>query len=131
MNKVVLGNGIYGDMLRLKQRIIRSKLDTSVKKACLEYISSDNTDAPEVRQRLVYNLLSAKEAIEAAGHCNEITTWAHSVVDRLNPSIKDYSKEQIDLALTLILEEQANCDAVYNDFLVRFTETYKAKGGVF
>lgn len=131
MNKVVFGNGIYGDMLRLKQRIIRSKLDTSVKKACLEYISSDNTDAPEVRQRLVYNLLSAKEAIEAAGHCNEITTWAHSVVDRLNPSIKDYSKEQIDLALTLILEEQANCDAVYNDFLVRFTETYKAKGGVF
>ena len=131
MNKVVFGNGIYGDMLRLKQRIIRSKLDTSVKKACLEYISSDNTDAPEVRQRLVYNLLSAKEAIEAAGHCNEITTWAHSVVDRLNPSIKDYSKEQIDLALTLILEEQANRDAVYNNFLVRFTETYKAKGGVF
>lgn len=131
MNKVVFGNGIYGDILRLKQRIIRSKLDTSVKKACLEYISSDNTDAPEVRQRLVYNLLSAKEAIEAAGHCNEITTWAHSVVDRLNPSIKDYSKEQIDLALTLILEEQANRDAVYNNFLVRFTETYKAKGGVF
>ena len=131
MNKVVFGNGIYGDMLRLKQRIIRSKLDTSVKKACLEYISSDNTDAPEVRQRLVYNLLSAKEAIEAAGHCNEITTWAHSVVDRLNPSIKDYSKEQIDLALTLILEEQANRDAGYNNFLVRFIETYKAKGGVF
>lgn len=131
MNKVVLGNRIYGDMLRLKQRIIRSKLDTSVKKACLEYISSDNTDAPEVRQRLVYNLLSAKEAIEAAGHCNEITTWAHSVVDRLNPSIKDYSKEQIDLALTLILEEQANRDAGYNNFLVRFIETYKAKGGVF
>ena len=131
MNKVVFGNGIYGDMLRLKQRIIRSKLDTSVKKACLEYISSDNTDAPEVRQRLVYNLLSAKEAIEAAGYCNEITAWAHSVVDRLNPSIKDYSKEQIDLALTLILEEQANRDAVYNNFLVRFTETYKAKGGVF
>ena len=47
------------------------------------------------------------------------------------PSIKDYSKEQIDLALTLILEEQANRDAVYNNFLVRFTETYKAKGGVF
>ena len=49
----------------------------------------------------------------------------------MNPSIKDYSKKQIDLALALILHEQVIRDAAYNDILIRFAEVYKAEGGVF
>lgn len=131
MNKELLRKGNCGDMLRLKQMVIRSKLDTSIKKDFMEYISSDDTEAIEALRQLLYNFLSAKDAIKAAEHCNEITTWVHSVVDGLNPSIKNYSKEQIDLALALILHEQVIRDATYNDLLVRFVEIYKAKGGVF
>ena len=60
-----------------------------------------------------------------------ITSWVHSVVDGLNPSIKDYSKKQIDLALALILHEQVLRDAAYNNLLVSFVEIYKTEGGVF
>ena len=131
MNKELLRKGTREGMLRLKRMVIRSKLDTSIKKDFMEYISSDDTEAVEALRQLVYNFLSAEEAIKASAHCNEITDWVHSVVDGLNPSIKDYSKKQIDLALALILHEQAIRDAAYNDLLVHFVEIYKTEGGVF
>lgn len=131
MNKELLRKGNRAYMLRLKRMVIRSKLDTSIKKDFMEYISSDETEAVEALRQLIYNFLSAEEAIKESAHCNEITDWVHSVVDGLNPSIKDYSKKQIDLALALILHEQVIRDAAYNDLLVRFAEIYKAEGGVF
>lgn len=131
MNKELLRKGNRADMLRLKRIVIRSKLDTSIKKDFMEYISSDDTEAVEALRQLVYNFLSAENAIKAAAECNELSQWVHSVVDGLNPSIKDYSRKQIDLALALILHEQVQRDAAYNDLLVRFVEIYKTEGGVF
>lgn len=131
MNKELLRKGNRSGMLRLKRMVIRSKLDTSIKKDFMEYLSSDDDNAIETLRQLVYNFLSAEEAIREAANCNEITDWVHSVVDVLNPSIKDYSKKQIDLALALILHEQVIRDAAYNDILIRFAEVYKTEGGVF
>lgn len=131
MNKELFRKGNRADILHLKKMVIRSKLDTSVKTDFMEYISSDEASAIEALRQLVYNFLSAEEAIRSAEHCNEISDWIHSVVDSLNPSIKDYSKKQIDLALALILHEQVLRDAAYNDVLIRFAEIYKAEGGVF
>ncbi|MDY3754666.1 MAG: DUF87 domain-containing protein [Treponema sp.] len=131
MNKELLRKGNRGGMLRLKRMVIRSKLDTSIKKDFMEYLSSDDDNAIEALRQLVYNFLSAEEAIRETTNCNDITDWVHSVVDGLNPSIKDYSKKQIDLALALILHEQVIRDVAYNDILIRFAEVYKAEGGVF
>lgn len=131
MNKELLRKGNRSGMLRLKRMVIRSKLDTSIKKDFMEYLSSDDDNAIEALRQLVYNFLSAEEAIREAANCKEITNWVHSVVDGLNPSIKNYSKKQIDLALALILHEQVIRDAAYNDILIRFAEVYKAEGGVF
>ena len=88
---------------------------------------------PEIASREHISNISyvVEEAIREAANCNKITDWVHSVVDGLNPSIKDYSKKQIDLALALILHEQVIRDATYNDILIRFAEVYKAEGGVF
>ena len=110
---------------------IRSKLDTSIKKDFMDYISSDDDEAIESLRQLVYDFLAAENAIKASAHCNEITEWVHSVVDGLNPSVKDYSKRQIDLVLALVLYEQSVRDTAYNDIFCRFTEIYKAEGGVF
>ncbi|MCI9147749.1 MAG: DUF87 domain-containing protein [Hungatella sp.] len=131
MNKELLRKGKRSGMLRLKRMVIRSKLDTSIKKDFIEYLSSDDDNAIEALRQLVYNFLSAEEALKKAANCNEFTDWVHSVVDGLNPSIKDYSKKQIDLALALILYEQVIRDVAYNDILIRFAEVYKAEGGVF
>ena len=132
MDHELLCRGNHSGMLRLKGLVIRSRLDTSVKKDFLEYISSGDTEAMEALRQLLYDFLSAEDAIRKAGHCgDEVHAWAHTVVDGLNPSIKDYSKEQIDLALALILHEQAIRDADHNDILMKFSEIYKAEGGVF
>ncbi len=131
MNKELLRKGNRAYMLRLKRMVIRSKLDTSIKKDFMEYIFSDDTEAIEALRQLVYNFLSAEEAIKAAAGCNDISQWVHCVVDGLNPSIKDYPKKQIDLAIALILHEQVLRDTAYNNLLIRFTEIYKAEGGVF
>jgi hypothetical protein len=131
MNKEVFRKGNRAEIIRLKNMVIKSKLDTSVKKDFMEYISSDDEDAVESLRHLIYNFLAAEEAIKAAIHYNEITDWAHSVVDGLNPSIRNYSKKQIDLALALIIYEQSIRDPSYNNIFLRFTEIYKAEGGVF
>lgn len=131
MNKELYCQGNRADIARLKNLVVRSKLDVSIKKDFMEYISSGKKDAVESLRRLLYDFLAAEEAIKASAKCNEITSWVHSVVDSLNPSIKDYSKKQIDLALALILHEQVLRDAAYNNLLVSFVEIYKAEGGVF
>lgn len=130
MNKELFRKGNRADILHLKKMVIRSKLDTSVKTDFMEYISSDEASAIEALRQLVYNFLSAEEAIRSAEHCNEISDWIHSVVDNLNPSIKDYSKRQIDLALALILYEQSERDISYQDLFDKFTEIYWSKGGI-
>ena len=131
MNKELFRTGNRFFMLKLKSIVVRSKLDTSIKRDFMEYISSDSEDAFEPLRHLIYNFLSAKEALDASKNCIEITDWVESVVEGLRPSIKDYSKKQIDLVLALILYEQSIRDAAYNDIFCRFTEIYKTEGGVF
>lgn len=131
MNKELYRQGNRADIARLKNLVVRSKLDVSIKRDFMEYISSGKEDAVESLRRLLYDFLAAEEAIKASAKCNEITSWVHSVVDGLKPSIKDYSKKQIDLALALILHEQVLRDAAYNNLLVSFVEIYKTEGGVF
>ena len=48
----------------------------------------------------------------------------------LNPSIKEYSEEQINMILALIICERAERDNSYNDILVRFTEINKGEKGI-
>jgi len=131
MNRELFRKGNRGDLLRLKHLVIRSKLDTSIKRDFLEYIEADEEDALESLRQLIYNFLSAEEAIKASVNCNELNSWVHSVVEKLHPSIQDYSKKQIDLVMALILYEQSMRDAAYNDIFCSFTEAYKSEGGVF
>ena len=48
-------------MLRLKRMVIRSKLDTSIKKDFMEYLSSDDDNAIEALRQLVYNFRLLKK----------------------------------------------------------------------
>ena len=48
----------------------------------------------------------------------------------LDPSVKSYTKKQINLVLALIIYEQTKRDISYNDIFCRFTELYRIKGDV-
>lgn len=131
MDKEIFRKGNRIDIQKLKKMIICSKLDTIVKCDFMEYVSTEKEKALESLRILIYDFLAAEDAIKASKQCDDISDWVQSVVKGLNPSVKDYSKKQIDLVLALILYEQSNRDASYNDMFCRFTEIYKSEGGVF
>ncbi len=118
------------DIQRLRHSIIRSKLDSTIKTDFMEYIESNKDNAIRALRKMMYDFLSAEKAIESSKKCSDLTEWANSVVNALQPSIKDYSKKQINLALALLIYEQTTRDESYNDLYCRFTEVYQAKGGV-
>ncbi len=131
MEKEIYRKGNKTDLRALKSKIIKSKLETNIKRDFLEYLENDNESVMDSLRTLIFDFLSAENAIIEAKQCNDIAEWTRVVVDRLNPSIKGYSNKQIDLAVALILYEQSIRDASYGPVFCKFTEVYKNEGGVF
>lgn len=131
MDREILRNGCKADLLKLKHLIVRSRLDSSVKTDFMEYLSSNPSEEIASLRKLLFDFLSAEQAINDSKNCTEITEWASSVVNRLQPSILDYSPKQINLALALLIYEQSIRDSSYNDLFCRFTEIYRDKGGIY
>ena len=131
MDKEIFRKGNKTDLLELKHMIAVSKLDSSVKTDFMEYLSANPDEELSSLRKLIYDFLGASTAIENARNCSELSDWISSVVDGLQPSIKEYSKKQINLALALLINEQTMRDSSYNDLLCRFKEVYQAESEVF
>lgn len=132
----IMKNEIFGyddkeAIKQLRYMVVSSNLDSKVKVDFMDYIAADTQRNIPTLRRLLYDLLSAEKAIDAARTQTDIKAWAQAVVKYLEPSINDYSKRQINLALALLVYEQSVRDAEYIDLYCRFTELYKAEGGVF
>ena len=131
MTKEIYRKGERVDIQKLKDIVLKSKLDTIVKCDFLDYISSGDEAAIASLRALVYDFFDAEEAIKESKKCKDISEWVHSVADKLSPEIHEYSRRQIDLVMALLVYEQSVRDASYNDIFCRFTEIYKMKGGVY
>lgn len=131
MNKELFKRGDDYEMRKLRREVIKSRLDTRVKVDFMDYITSEPKEKIKELRSLLYDLLQANTAIGAADQYAELSLWAHTVVDALKPSIKQYSNKQINIALGLLLYEQAQRNNIYNDLYCRFTEVYKNEGRVF
>lgn len=119
------------DIRKLKRMILKSKLDSQVKTDFMSYLSSGDEEAVEALRRLLYDFLSAKEAIESATKYDNFSMWVTSVLNQLKPSIKQYSNQQIHLAFILLLYEQTMRDVSYNDILCRYMEGYQTEGSIY
>ena len=132
MDKEIFGNGNKADLLKLKHKVVISKLDSAIKTDFMEYLAAANTDDELVSLRkLIYDFLNAKTAIENTAKSSDLSDWVTSVLDGLQPSIKGYSKEQINLALLLLIHEQTLRDPSYDELFGRFVEIDQDKGGVY
>ena len=131
MNKELFRTSSLATVQELKERIIKSKLDSAVKRDFVQYITSQKPEAMDALRSLLYGFLDAEKAIHDAKECTNITDWVHSVVRGLNPSIQKYSNKQIDLAVALLLYEQSLRNPAYDNILGKFTEVYRNEGGVF
>ncbi len=131
MNKEIFRKGDRADIQKLKEMVIQSKLDTGVKCKFIDYITAEQENAIPALRKLIYDFFDVGNAIKLSENHTNVAEWVHAVVDAITPSIRGYSKHQIDLVVALVLYEQSIRDAGYNDLLGRFTEVYRNEGGVF
>ena len=115
----------------MKEMVMKSELSSEIKTGFMDYLNADNEDNYEKLGSLLFETLSSEKTMDDAKHISDINQWVTSVVDGLQPSIKEYSREQINYALAILLSEQSKRDARYNDLFCRFTEIYRDKGEVF
>lgn len=125
MNQTLLKREDRIALDRLRQQVLRSSLNTAVKQDVSAYCAAHGSARQGALCRLLYDFLSAEEAIQSAHSCHEISDWVANVSAKLVPSIRSYSQEQQNLALALILKEQAERDAEYTDMFCRFVELYQ------
>ena len=108
-----------------------SSLNSLVKVDFLDYLEAEREEGLDTLRCLVYDFLKAEEAIQASTQYDDIHDWVDAVVETLEPSVKKYSKKQIDLTMALILHEKSIRDVSYRNIYHSFTEAYKNGGGVF
>ena len=131
MDNELFQKGDKEDLRELKNLIIRSGLDSLVKVDFLEYIEAEREAGLSSLRCLLYDFLKAEEAIDASVQYDDIHEWVDAVVDNLDPSVKDYSKKQIDLTIMLILQEKMLRDSSYKPVLNSYIEQYRKGGGIF
>lgn len=131
MNKEIYRSGDRVDIQKLRNDVINSRMETSIKCEFLDYIDAGQDTAVEELQSLVYEFFHAEKAINLSRKIGDVEKWVHRVVDELQPSVNRYSPQQIDLLIGLILYEKSLHDVNYNDLFMRYTELYEKRGGVY
>lgn len=125
MSREIYRRGDRIDLLKLKDAVIKSSLRAEIKCDFIRYIDSEGEDSVRKLQSLVYDFFDAGKAIDKAKQCDDIKVWAKSVVGNLNPDVREYSDQQINLLLALIVNEQIVRNAEYNDLYCKYTEVYR------
>ncbi|WP_314830486.1 ATP-binding protein [uncultured Streptococcus sp.] len=131
LNKCILRVESDKYFFDIKNQVLKSNLKSNLKRLFLSYrgsISDDESNA--ILRELLYELLGAKLAIENSKGIDNIFEWSHSVVEGFRPYIKEYKSEQINLILSLIIDEQSRRDTDYENIFKSFIEIYKNKGSV-
>ena len=131
MQKEIYRKGDRVDIRELKDDVLKSKLDTSVKCDFLEYLKAGQIESVDALRSLIYDFLAAGQAIEKSKKKKNIVDWVHSVAEHLTPSLKTYSRQQIDMVMSLIIYEQSLRDESYNDIFCKFVQILKIEGGVY
>ena len=131
MDNELFQKGDKDDLRELKNLILKSGLDSLIKVDFLDYLYTEGGNGLDSLRCLIYDFLKAEEAIKDSTQYDDIHEWVDSVVSKLDPSVKGYSKKQLDLTMALILHEQTIRDVSYRAIYHSFTEAYKKGGGVF
>ena len=131
MNKEIFRADNKKEISKLKTMVIKSKLDTKIKLDLIDYIECGNDKDFDMLSTLLYDFLAASNAINSARNYNDIDRCIHKIVEQFTPSIKKYSKRQIDIVLSLVLYKQALRDNEFNDLFCRFVEIFENDGGVY
>ena len=123
--KEIYRKGDRVDIRKLRQAVISSNLDATVKCDFLDYLAAGKDTVVEAFQRFAYDFFGAEEAIGKAKKCRDMKEWSNMVIGRLTPSVQGYGMEQAEKLLALILPEQCRRDNSYGDLVKKFVENIK------
>lgn len=133
MKKEIYNEGDRIDIQELREAVIQSNLDISIKRDLEEYLSAKEEETVKALRKLLYDFFHADIAFVKAQKCNNLDDWIHVFTETLRPSLNknNYSDEQIHLVVNMLICEQSLRDISYNDLLCRYRELYEEQGGVF
>ena len=131
MRKEIYRKGDRVDIQALREEVIKSNLDTTIKCDFLEYIGSNDKESIQKLRQLVFDFFDAEKAMDKSRRYADIKEWTHAVVEELNPSVKGYSNQKVNLLLSLLINEKAIRDVEYQDLFNRFTEIFIKERRVF
>lgn len=130
MSREIYRRGDRVDISSLKDAVLKSPLSAEVKCDYISYIKDEENSIIHL-QKFVYDFFNANSAIDNSKKYNDIHQWSKSVVEKLKPTVKGFSTQQINLLLALIVNEQVRRDSEYNNLFCRFTEVYRKEDRVF
>lgn len=128
IGKEIVKAGTKADLSRLADLVIKSQMSASIKANLLLYLSTDSSNKLECLRKIMFDLLNASEAAKKADKEDKIENWVAKLVDNVNPSLKGYTKEQIDLATGLLVYELYERDGSYRNIYEAYTSM--VNGGV-
>ena len=128
IGKEIVKEGTKADLSRLADLVIKSQMSASIKANLLLYLSTDSSNKLECLRKIMFDLLNASEAVKKADKEDKIENWVAKLVDNVNPSLKCYTKEQIDLATGLLVYELYERDGSYRNIYEAYTSM--VNGGV-
>ena len=130
MNGVLSKDNNNVDVLKLRDVVLKSELDTKIKCDFMSYLYTKQEKKVESFRVFVYDFFHAEQAVNRAKDCDTVEKWTSKMIEELKPSIKEYSRQQEELVLAMVLYEQTCREHSFNDLFCRFTEVYQTKGGI-
>ena len=90
-----------------RQAILRSSVSTDTKIKLLDYLDSkDSAESIKILSTLIYDYFkNTKETLEMTVEETSPEMLKMAILSELNPSIMEYTDEQINLLITLIIKE--------------------------
>ncbi|MDO4666958.1 MAG: ATP-binding protein [Streptococcus sp.] len=132
MDDVLLMKENCSHLTNLKEKIIKSNLKSTIKTYFLEHFSDkDDEKMYEYIRVLTYDIFDIDTLIKNIDYDINVQYFVTHLVNIITPSIKDYSEDQINLILSLIIEEMAIRDSNYTYIKKEFDNEYNMNGRVF
>ena len=95
-----------------KENILRADLPTDTKCLLMEYLSATREERLGVmRRKLANSLFDSADALEKAKNCTEVGQWERVMLENIKPALRDYSEEETQKLLALIMSEQASLNS--------------------
>lgn len=114
-----------------KSKILKSSVSTELKKDILEYLAATSKKhRKDLRYSIAYQFFNSKEAIRRSFYCEDIKNWETSMLESIQPSIKQRTRgEQVEI-ISMIISKQAALFPEYQRIRKGFLEEISLRKGL-